>query len=51
TLGRVAMAIETRELKQAEERLHLVQQQLEAAKQEFNAKSGDIVRLTQARTM
>ncbi|KAF4682589.1 hypothetical protein FOZ60_010384 [Perkinsus olseni] len=51
TLGRVAMAIETRELKQAEERLHLVQQQLEAAKQEFNAKSGDIVRLTQARTI
>lgn len=34
TLGRIATEIKSRDLKQAEERLTLAQQQLEAAKQE-----------------
>ncbi|EER02845.1 Kinesin heavy chain isoform 5C, putative [Perkinsus marinus ATCC 50983] len=49
TLGRIATEIKSRDLKQAEERLTLAQQQLEAAKQEYNAKTSDILRLTQAR--
>ncbi|KAF4660142.1 hypothetical protein FOL47_007282 [Perkinsus chesapeaki] len=49
SLARVATEMNTRDLKQAQERLHLVKTQLEAAKQEFNAKSGDILRLQKAR--